>query len=137
MGFYIGINGCGLREQQYLDDLKRLPLSSLLIETDAPYCSIRPTHPSYPLLQTLSASPTHAHLAPLFQPQEKKKEKWEEGKAVKGRNEPCSLGNVAWVVAQVKGVSVEEVADQTRRNTLELFKGMKEEEGVWAEDVEQ
>jgi TatD DNase family protein len=136
MGFYIGINGCSLREEQYLTDLKRLPLSSLMIETDAPYCAIRPTHASAPLLSTLSTSPAHSHLKELFNPLDKKKEKYEAGKAVKGRNEPCSIGNVAWVVGQVFGVSMEEVAEVTRRNTLTLFKGMREEDGVWPEDVE-
>lgn len=107
-----------------------------MIETDAPYCAIRPSHPSAPILATLATSPSYSHLKELFQPADKKKEKYEAGKAVKGRNEPCTLGTVAWVVAQVKGVSMEEVAEVTRKNTLALF-ALKEEDGVWPEDVEE
>ncbi|GAA5869631.1 hypothetical protein JCM8547_005090 [Rhodosporidiobolus lusitaniae] len=136
MGFYIGINGCSLRAQENIECVKQLPLDHLMVETDAPWCSIRPTHASAPYLATLSFSEEHKHLKELYIPPEKKKEKWVEGCMVKGRNEPCTTGQVAWVVAQLKGVSVEEVEEVTRKNTLALFKGMKEEDGVWPEDVE-
>ena len=82
---------------------------------------IRPSHASYALLSTLATSPAHSHLAPLYIPLSVKKERWVSGKGVKGRNEPCSTGQVAWVVAQLKGVSLEEVAEQTYRNTCQLF----------------
>lgn len=51
-----------------------------------------------------------------------KKEKWTSGKLVKGRNEPIATGQVAWVVAQLHGVSLEEVAEVTTRNAKELFR---------------
>jgi TatD DNase family protein len=64
-------------------------------------------------------------------PVEVKKEKFVPGKAVKGRNEPYATSQVACVLASLHGVSLEEVADQTRRNTLALFgsAGMKDEPG--------
>lgn len=40
---------------------------------------------------------------------------------MKGRNEPCAIGGVAWVIAQLKGVSIQEVADAAWKNTVELF----------------
>ncbi|GAA6027249.1 hypothetical protein JCM8097_002524 [Rhodosporidiobolus ruineniae] len=135
LGYFVGINGCSLKTQENLDCVKALPLDKMLIETDAPWCSITSTSAAAPLLATLSSSPSHAHLAPLYIPPSKKKERWAADSMVKGRNEPCTMGQVAWVVAQLKGVSVEEVAEATRRNTLALFKGMKEQEGVWPEDV--
>jgi TatD DNase family protein len=61
-------------------------------------------------------------LAALYGPATVKPEKFVEGKAVKGRNEPCSIGQVAWVVAQVKGVSIEEVCEAAYRNTKALFR---------------
>ena len=41
-----------------------------------------------------------------------KKEKWEKGLMVKGRNEPATITHVAHVVAQVKEISIEEVCEQ-------------------------
>ena len=94
-----------------------------MVESDCPWCEIRPSHASHALLKTLSTSQNehYAQLASLYVPEQKKKEKFEEGKGVKGRNEPCSTGAVAWVVAQLHGVSLEEVAKQTYQNTCDLF----------------
>jgi TatD DNase family protein len=50
-----------------------------------------------------------------------KPERFVLGKPVKGRNEPYSIGAVAWVVAQVKGVPFDEVVEAAWRNTIELF----------------
>ncbi|GAA5978262.1 hypothetical protein JCM11641_001152 [Rhodosporidiobolus odoratus] len=135
LGFLIGVNGCSLKTQENLDVVKQLPLSSLCVESDAPWCSITSTSAAQPLLAKLSSSSEHSHLQSLYLPPSKKKEKLTPGCTVKGRNEPIATGQVAWVVAQLKGVSLEEVAETTRRNTLALFRGMKEEEGMWAEDV--
>ncbi|GAA5824274.1 hypothetical protein JCM11251_001592 [Rhodosporidiobolus azoricus] len=135
MGFFIGINGCSLKTQENLDCVRQLPLSHLMVETDAPWCSISTTAASFPFLSSLSTNPSYAHLKDLYIPPSKKKEKWAKGHMVKGRNEPCTTGQVATVVAALKGVSLEEVVEITRKNTLALFKGMKEEGGMWAEDV--
>lgn len=64
-------------------------------------------------------------------PVEVKKEKFVLGKAVKGRNEPYATSQVACVLASLHRVSLDEVANQTRRNTLALFgsAGMKEGPG--------
>lgn len=42
-------------------------------------------------------------------PKSVKKEKWQRGLWVKGRNEPAAISHVAHVVAKVKGLPVEEV----------------------------
>ena len=44
-------------------------------------------------------------------PKAVKKEKFEKGLMVKGRNEPCAIPHVAQVVASVKGITVQEVCD--------------------------
>lgn len=54
-----------------------------------------------------------------------KKEKWEEGAMVKGRNEPCTIERIAIIVAEIKGVSVEEVCEAAWRNTVKVF-GLEE-----------
>lgn len=40
---------------------------------------------------------------------------------VKGRNEPCTIANVAFAVAGIKGVPVEEVVEWAWRNSTGMF----------------
>lgn len=75
--------------------------------TDAPWCEIRPTHASFKFVKTIPAS--------------KKKEKFEEGQLVKGRNEPCNMRQVLEVVAGVKRFESQVVEDAVLANTLKLF----------------
>lgn len=98
MGFDVGINGCSLKTEENLAVVKEVPLERLQIETDGPWCDMRPTHASS---QYLKDAP------PL--PKAVKKEKWAADCMVKGRNEPCTISNVAWTIAGVKGITVEEV----------------------------
>ena len=44
-------------------------------------------------------------------PKAVKKEKWEKGSMVKGRNEPATICHVAHVIAKVKGLSIEEFCE--------------------------
>lgn len=48
--------------------------------------------------------------APKLSMKAAKKEKWEKGVMVKGRNEPVTIMQVAHVVAKIKNVSVEELS---------------------------
>jgi len=63
-------------------------------------CEIRPSH----------ASAKYLEGAPEL-PKAVKKEKWQKGCMVKGRNEPAAIIHVAHVIAKVKGISVEEVCE--------------------------
>jgi TatD DNase family protein len=40
-----------------------------------------------------------------------KKERWTEGCMVKGRNEPAAITHVAYIIAKVKDIPVEDVAE--------------------------
>ena len=44
-------------------------------------------------------------------PKAVKKEKWTEETMVKGRNEPCTISNVAYAIANIKGIPVEQVCE--------------------------
>lgn len=40
---------------------------------------------------------------------------------VKGRNEPATIPHVAHVIAQVKGVTTEEICEAAWRNSIQMF----------------
>ncbi len=110
LGLYIGINGCSLRTVENHEMVKAIPSDKLLLETDAPWCGIKQTHPSYPFVET------HFPKDSI-----KKKEKWVKNCLVKDRNEPCYLHQVAEVVANIRQVSIEELSDTVWTNTTKLF----------------
>ncbi|EST09058.1 TatD family [Kalmanozyma brasiliensis GHG001] len=119
LGLFIGINGCSLKTQENLDVLPHIPLSRLMLETDAPWCDPRSTHASHSHIQAFKQANPALHAR--YQPASVKKEKWNPDAMVKGRNEPCSIGLVAATVASVKGVSIEQVAEAAMYNTRWLF----------------
>jgi TatD DNase family protein len=49
--------------------------------------------------------------APKLSMKTMKKEKWQKGVMVKGRNEPVTIMHVAHVVAKIKNISVEELSE--------------------------
>jgi TatD DNase family protein len=49
--------------------------------------------------------------APKLSMKAVKKEKWQKGLMVKGRNEPVTTMHVAHVIAKIKSISVEELAE--------------------------
>lgn len=107
LGLYLGVNGCSLKTDAQLSVVKSLPLDRLLLETDAPWCEIRPTHASYKYVKT---RPTY-----------RKPCQWEESYMVKGRNEPANVVQVLEVVAALHGISEDILADIVYKNTTTLF----------------
>ena len=104
-GFYIGLNGCSLRDPQGLDVARAVPLDRVVLETDAPWCDVKPTHAGWPLVRTRFPE---RRLDKPAQP-----DAATDG-LVKGRNEPCKLIQVAEVVAGVRGISVESLVAQVQ-----------------------
>ncbi|KAL4985380.1 hypothetical protein BDW68DRAFT_179820 [Aspergillus falconensis] len=115
LGLDIGVNGCSLKTEENLEVVKAIPLERIQIETDGPWCEIRPSHASS---KFLDGAP------PL--PKAVKKEKWQKGCMVKGRNEPVAIAQVAHVIAGVKGITVEEVCEAAWVNSIKMF-GLGEE----------
>lgn len=143
LGLYIGINGCSLKTEENCEVVRAIDLDRIMLETDGPWCEIRPSHEGYKyLLDEPKADGTDAatdgpQQTPKAAPKSKKnqpkaaavperwkavkKEKWVEGAMVKGRNEPCMIERVAKVVARIKGISVEEVCEAAWRNSVKVF----------------
>jgi len=116
MGFHIGLNGCSLKTEDNLTTVKAIRLDRLMLETDAPWCSVTSTQASKAHLESLPDN-----LRPLYFPPATKPEKFKYGQPVKSRNEPSAVGGVAWVVAAVKAVSFEEVTENAWKNTVDVF----------------
>lgn len=112
-GFMIGLNGCSLRTDESLEVAKKLPIESILIETDAPWCSIKPTHPSFKYVDS-----SKIHGADI---KEVKPEAWKPNCRVKGRSEPIDVYKVAQVIASVKNMDIYEFLEQVYENTFRLF----------------
>lgn len=61
-------------------------------------------------------------LRSLYFPPDNKPERFVHGKAVKGRNEPCAIGGVAWVLKQMNpNVTFERITERAWKNTVEVF----------------
>lgn len=100
LGLDVGVNGCSMKTEENIEVVRQIPLEHLQIETDGPWCEMRPSHASAKYLKD----------APPL-PKAVKKEKWAKGMMVKGRNEPATIPHVAYAIAKIKDIPVEEVCE--------------------------
>lgn len=107
-GLYIGLNGCSLKTPERLQTVAQLPADRLMLETDCPWCSIRPSHAGAKLVQTQFATV-------------KRKEKWTADQLIDGRAEPSQIRQVLEVVAAVQQRDAGELAQQAYENTMRVF----------------
>lgn len=122
LGFHIGINGCSLKAEENLAVVKEVPLDRLQLETDGPWCEIRPSHAGMKVLKDDSEAQRD-----MERFRKVKKEKWEDGCMVKGRNEPSQIVLVARVVAGIKGIGLEQVVEAAWHNSTGMF-GLEDRE---------
>eukprot|EP01107_Rhizomastix_libera_P012649 TRINITY_DN3221_c0_g1_i1.p1 TRINITY_DN3221_c0_g1~~TRINITY_DN3221_c0_g1_i1.p1 ORF type:complete len:317 (-),score=64.16 TRINITY_DN3221_c0_g1_i1:27-977(-) len=109
MGFYIGINGCSLKSEENLSVASQIPLERLMLETDAPFCGIRPSHAGYKYLSRCAID------------EYGESKKLTKGKLLKSRNEPCCIVKVAQVVAAVMHKDINSVAEAAFVNAEKMF----------------
>ncbi|KAH9282539.1 putative deoxyribonuclease TATDN1 [Echinococcus granulosus] len=110
LGFHIGFNGCSLKTERNLEVVASVPSEKILLETDAPWCEIRPTHAGFQHVVTKFAK--------------NKPNKWESGRMVAGRNEPANIVQVLEVVAGARGQLPDDLAYAAYENTLRVFPGL-------------
>ncbi|MBI2462825.1 MAG: TatD family hydrolase [Candidatus Spechtbacteria bacterium] len=108
MGYYIGLNGIIFKLP--LDEvIKKAPLERIVLETDSPY--LAPPQ-----------SWTKEGLAPPKSRMGGTKEGLTSPQLGDARNEPINVKYVAERVAELKGISFDEVASQTTRNARAIFR---------------
>lgn len=111
LDLYIGVNGCSLKTEEMLAVVAQLPVDRLMVETDSPWCGIKPSHASF------------KHVKSVFPAV--KAEKYDAGAkelmTVKDRSEPLHLINVIEVIAAVKNMDVDELIDLLHTTTIKVF----------------
>ncbi len=108
LGLYIGINGCSLKTEENVENIKLIPLDRMMIETDAPYCEVRNTHASIKYLKDK-----------FFKAKDKKK--FHKNFLVKGRNEPCKIVEINQIVANILEIDEFELAQTCYENSVNFF----------------
>jgi len=108
LDLYIGINGCSLKTNENVEVVKSIPLDRIVIETDCPYCEIRPSHVGYSYIQNSRL-------------ESRDKKKYDSEYLVKGRTEPCHIRQVAEVLSGVRNESLRLVTSTVFNNAAKLF----------------
>lgn len=109
LGLFIGINGCSLKTEMGVEVVRKLPVDRLMVESDAPWCEMRASHAGtaftggYKLGGSVDKSKHDMELM------------------VKGRNEPCATRLVLEAIAGIKGIPIDELAEQVYANTTSVF----------------
>ena len=120
---FIGFNGCSLRDETGLEAARQVPIDRLLLETDAPWCDLRPSHASSAAQQGSFELKEFDERVGAVWKDKKKMGKDDKTSLIKGRNEPCRIAAVAEAVAAARGCSVAEVARAAWENSERLFFG--------------
>ncbi|RAK95835.1 TatD family hydrolase [Aspergillus ibericus CBS 121593] len=111
LGLDISVNGVSFQTEAGLEMVKEIPLERLQLETDAPWCEVLG-----------GDERIKGYLGTARElPGVRKHNKFVLGQMVKGRNESCYMERVALVVAGVKGVGVEGVAQAAWENSVRMF----------------
>jgi TatD DNase family protein len=111
LGLDISVNGFSFQDRESVEMVTAIPLERLQIETDAPWGEIKASS---------NLAKRYCINAPSALPS-KKKDKWDAGSMVKERNESCNMHTVAFVVAGLKGCTVEEIANAAWQNSARMF----------------
>ncbi|XP_075217457.1 deoxyribonuclease TATDN1 isoform X5 [Lycorma delicatula] len=96
-----------LKTEENLSVVKKIPAERLMLETDCPWCEVRPSHAGYKYIKTFQKSV--------------KKEKWQEGYAVKSRNEPANIIQVLEILCAIRNEDPQWLSEITFNNTEKLF----------------
>jgi TatD DNase family protein len=118
-GFYISLNGCSFKQDGALQVMRKVPLSRLLLETDAPWCQITSTSAAFSLKEAYDSAKEREFKFPWWQVV--KKEKHSEEAMVKGRNEPANLVQIFKVMSVLLEIPIAKLAEEVWNNAHSIF----------------
>ena len=100
-----------MKTEENCEVVRAIPVERMMVETDCPYCDIRNSHASAPHVKTKfprKAKDKYDPTSPDFN-------------IVRDRNEPCTIVQIIEVIAALKGITTQEVADISWANTVRMF----------------
>ena len=111
LGLYLSVNSHSLENEESLKLIQQVPIDRILVETNSPHCEITSKHYAYQYMMT------------RFKYKTANEKKTGRNSLVlkKGRNEPCTLGQLCEIIACIKRTLIEEVVDITYRNAVKVF----------------
>ncbi|KII63505.1 putative deoxyribonuclease TATDN1 [Thelohanellus kitauei] len=107
----IGLTGCSLKTIDTVEAIKIIPIDKILIETDSPWCKVRPSFSGY------------QHI--VYKPKEVKPQNNDKKSFIKCRQEPALVSQIYEAVASIKGVDYNVLVDQVFHNFRKIFKIVK------------
>jgi TatD DNase family protein len=111
LGFDVSVNAFSFSDNESLQMVAAIPLERLQIETDAPWGHLPD---NMELVKRYCANAPSLHAC-------KKRDKWDAACMVKERNESCAIERVAYIVAGLKGIPVDEVARSAWESSSRMF----------------
>ncbi|SCA48188.1 TatD-like deoxyribonuclease, putative [Plasmodium ovale] len=119
---YIGVNGCSLKTLENINAVKKIPMDLLLLETDAPWCSIKKTHASYHFIKEKYEKRNYTNLKKA-----RNVIQCNDSTIFKERNEPYNIVDIAEITYKIKGADIpfHSFCQKVRCNTLNLFKKLR------------
>lgn len=117
---FIGMNGCSLKSEENIKCAEAVPVERLLLETDAPWCDIRRTHDSFKYLSGYESPYRSVKRDKLTKVSQEDRFKT----TVKGRNEPCTMEQVALVIANVKKMELSQLVETVWENSCRIYGGV-------------
>ncbi|KAI7369009.1 hypothetical protein KC336_g21055 [Hortaea werneckii] len=111
LGLDISVNAFSFADRESVDMVAAVPLNRLHLETDSPWGEMKSTSP---------LATRYCSNAPGL-PSSKKRDKWDPACMVKERNESCAIPIVAFIVAGLQGVSVDDVVAAAWENSNVMF----------------
>jgi TatD DNase family protein len=102
-GLYIGINGCSLKTNQNLEVVRQIPIERILLETDSPFCLVRKSYACSMYTDVVKAR----------------------------YNEPSHIKQIAQILAELKGMALEDIEAAVYENTLRAFPRLRKYVDFW------
>ncbi|SCM03419.1 TatD-like deoxyribonuclease, putative [Plasmodium chabaudi adami] len=119
---YIGVNGCSLKTPENINAVKKIPMDLLLLETDAPWCSIKKSHASYHYIKDKYEKRNYTNLKKI-----KNILQCDDTVIFKDRNEPYNIVDIAEITYKIReeNMSFNSFCQKVRCNTVKLFKKLR------------